>query len=181
MTILDRTSENVVYLPCSRAHKVHLYNEVWHRAPNIRLVYCGYKTPTPMVIEQVNQAASHETLRFKQLYEQMGTCVEATVDALSSANCPTFAQCMDQYQSLMRHLGVSDDTIETIIQLGKQQAKNDELFGAKSSGSGLGDCVLLLGCDQLDWPHTKMSVQIDPQGLHQEPHLPSDSHKAKLL
>jgi mevalonate kinase len=47
------------------------------------------------------------------------------------------------------------------------------LFGAKIAGSGLGDCVLLLGSEPLDWPHTQMSVQIDPQGLRQETGLPS--------
>ena len=45
----------------------------------------------------------------------------------------------------------------------------------------LGDCVLLLGSDRLDWPHTQMSVQIDPQGVRQEARLPSETHKEKLL
>ena len=167
------------------AYKVNFSTEAWQGAPDLRLVYCGYKTPTPVVIEQVHQAASHEPKRFKQLYEQMGACVETAVDSLSDslnyANWPTFAQSMDQYQNFMRQLGVSDDTIELIIQLGKEQVKNNELFGAKISGSGLGDCVLLLGSEPLDWPHTQMSVQIDPQGLRQEPRLPSDTHKEKLL
>ena len=163
------------------AHKVHFSTEAWQDAPDLRLVYCGYKTPTPMVIEQVNQAATHEPKRFKQLYEQMGACVEATVNALSFANWPTFAKSMDQYQNFMRELGVSDKTIESIIDLGQKQVKSGALFGAKISGSGLGDCVLLLGSEPLDWPHTQMSVQIDPQGLRQEACLPSDTHKEKLL
>ena len=162
------------------AHKVNLSTEAWQGAPDLRLVYCGYKTPTPVVIEQVHQAASHEPKRFKQLYEQMGACVEATADALSSANWPAFAQSMDQYQNFMQELGVSDDIIESIIQLGQKQVKNGALFGAKISGSGLGDCVLLLGSEPLDWPYTQMSVQIDPQGLRQEARLPSDTHKEKL-
>ena len=149
--------------------------------PKLRLIYCGYKTSTPIVIEQVRQAAIHNPQRFKQLYEQMGACVETGVDALSAANWFTFAQSMDQYQRLMRYLGVSDETIEIIIQLAKKQVKNGELFGAKISGSGLGDCVLLLGSDRLDWPHTQMSVQIDPQGVRQEARLPSETHKEKLL
>jgi mevalonate kinase len=88
---------------------------------------------------------------------------------------------MDQYQNFMRELGVSDKTIESIIDLGQKQVKSGALFGAKISGSGLGDCVLLLGSEPLDWPHTQMSVQIDPQGLRQEACLPSDTHKEKLL
>lgn len=163
------------------ANKVNIPHEAWRGMPKLRLIYCGYKTSTPIVIEQVRQAAIHNPQRFKQLYQQMGACVETGVDALSAANWFTFAQSMDQYQRLMRYLGVSDETIEIIIQLAKKQVKNGELFGAKISGSGLGDCVLLLGSDRLDWPHTQISVQIDPQGVRQEARLPSETHKEKLL
>jgi len=171
------------------AHKVNLSTEAWQGAPNLRLVYCGYKTPTPVVIEQVHRAASYEPKRFEQIYEQMGACVEDAIDALSDsvsdsvnyANWQAFAQSMNQYQNLMRELGVSDKTIESVIELGQKQVKNGALFGAKISGSGLGDCVLLLGSEPLDWPHTQMSVQIAPQGLRQEALLPSDIHKEKLL
>ena len=162
------------------AHKVNLSAEAWQGAPNLRLVYCGYKTPTPIVIEHVAQAASKEPKFFQQLYEQMGACVETTVDTLTSEDWQRFAQSMDQYQNLMRDLGVSDETIETIIQLGQNQAKTDALFGAKISGSGLGDCVLLIGSEQLDWPHTQMSIQIDSQGLRQETDLPSQTHHVTL-
>jgi mevalonate kinase len=163
------------------ANKVNLSAQAWQRAPGLRLVYCGYKTPTPVVIEQVLQAAVHDPKRFAQVYEQMGACVETTVYALNGEDWPIFAQLMDQYQNLMRDLGVSDKTIERIIELGQKQATNGALFGAKISGSGLGDCVLLLGCEPLDWPHVQMSVQIDPQGLRQENYLPSQAPYEKPL
>ena len=95
--------------------------------------------------------------------------------ALNNEDWPTFAQYMNQYQNLMRELGVSDKVIENIIQLGQAKVKKDALFGAKISGSGLGDCVLLLGSEPLDWPYTQMSVQIDSQGLRQEKLLPSQT------
>jgi len=175
------------------AHKVNLSAEAWQGAPDFRLIYCGYKTPTPVVIEQVHLAASYEPKRFEHIYEQMGACVDDAIDALSDAsndsvngssnytNWQAVAQSMGQYQNLMRELGVSDKTIESIIELGQKQVKTGALFGAKISGSGLGDCVLLLGSEPIDWPHTQIPVQIDPQGLRQEARLPSDIHKEKLL
>jgi mevalonate kinase len=155
------------------AQKVQLSEHAWHNAPNLQLVYCGYKTPTPMVIEQVAQAALQEPQRFAQLYKHMGACIETAVKALNLEQWRTFSQSMNQYQSFMRALGVSDETIESIIQLAQKQAPLGALFGAKIAGSGLGDCVLLLGSEPLDWPHAQMSVQIDPQGLRQEMSLPS--------
>jgi mevalonate kinase len=155
------------------AEKVQLSELAWLEAPSLQLVYCGYKTPTPIVIAQVALAALQDPQRFTQLYEQMGACVEAAVNALKRHDWPTFAQSMDQYQTFMRALGVSDETIESIIQLAQKKASSGALFGAKIAGSGLGDCVLLLGSEPLDWPHTQMSVQIDPQGLRQETGLPS--------
>jgi len=163
------------------AHKVNLSAKAWQGAPNLRLVYCGYKTPTPIVIEQVHQAATLEPNRFKQIYEQMGACVESTVKAVNSEDWGAFAQSMNQYQNFMRKLGVSDKTMESIIGLAQKKVKSGALFGAKISGSGLGDCVLLLGSEPLDWPHIQMSVQIDPQGLRQETHLPSKAAEEKLL
>ena len=111
----------------------------------------------------------------------MGACVTTSVQALKNEDWPIFAESMGQYQNLMRNLGVSDHTIEAIIELGRKQVAVGALFGAKISGSGLGDCVLLLGSEQLDWPHAQMSVQIDPQGLRQETHLPSQAAYEKKL
>lgn len=157
------------------AKKTLLSLKALQDAPQLQLVYCGYKTPTPMVIEQVAKSAEQEPQRFAQLYEQMGACVETTVDALVREDWWTLSRSMNQYQMLMRAIGVSDKTIESIIQLAQKKAPLDTLFGAKISGSGLGDCVLLLGSEPLDWPHAQISIQIDPQGLRQETHLPSQT------
>ena len=53
--------------------------------------------------------------------------------------------------------------------------------GRQISGSGLGDCVLLLGSEALDWPHPQISVQIEPQGLRQEMQLPKAQQREQQL
>lgn len=150
-------------------------------APHLLLVYCGYKTLTSLVIAQVAEAAEQEPQRFAQLYEQMGACVETSEKALEREDWWAFAQSMNQYQILMRALGVSDESTETIIRLAQKKSPLDTLLGAKISGSGLGDCVLLLGSEALDWPHTQISVQIEPQGLRQEMQLPKALQREKQL
>ena len=169
------------------AVKVALCAKDFSKAPNLRLVYCGYKTATPVVIAYVAAAAKKQPKHFQQCYENMGACVETSVAALSHGQWPVFAQCMNEYQSLMRDIGVSDDITETIIGLGQNQARHQTSthgispYGAKISGSGLGDCVLLLGSEVIEWPHAQISVQIDPQGLRQEKSLPSQTQTEKVL
>lgn len=161
--------------------KIMLSELSWQTAPSLRLVYCGYKTSTPIVIAQVAQAALQEPQRFAALYQQMGRCVETATGALKSQDWHSFAQFMNQYQDFMRKLGVSDQATESIIKLAQKQVQKGALFGAKISGSGMGDCVLLLGSKQLDWPHTQMSVKIDSQGLRQETELPSQATTQRQL
>jgi mevalonate kinase len=164
-----------------RAKKTLLSLAALQNAPHLLLVYCGYKTLTPLVIAQVAEAAEQEPQRFAQLYEQMGACVETSEKALERENWRAFAQSMNQYQILMRALGVSDESTETIIRLAQKKSPLDTLLGAKISGSGLGDCVLLLGSETLDWPHPQISVQIEPQGLRQEMQLPKALQREKQL
>ena len=76
---------------------------------------------------------------------------------------------------------MSDESTETIIRLAQKKSLLDTLLGAKISGSGLGDCVLLLGSEALDWPHPQISVQIEPQGLRQEMQLPKALKREQKL
>ncbi len=76
-------------------------------------------------------------------------------------------------RALSRH-GVSDDAIEKILSLGAQQAPAVGQFAGKISGSGLGDCVLLLGTTGIsDWAETQMALKLEPQGVRAETCLPN--------
>ncbi|MBT7330986.1 MAG: hypothetical protein HN804_08090, partial [Oceanospirillaceae bacterium] len=155
------------------AKSVTLPDHVWQQAPAICLVYCGYKTPTPAVIAQVASAAAKQPQRFAGLYAQMGACVSASMLALAQQDWSQFGAYMNQYQGLMRDLGVSDDAIEQILSLGLQQAPRAGEFAGKISGSGLGDCVLLMGLSGINgWPETQMTLTLEPQGVRSEAGLP---------
>lgn len=156
------------------AQPVALPESAWQYAPDMCLVYCGYKTPTPAVIAQVALAAAKQPQLFADLYAQMGACVSASMVALAQRDWPQFGTHVNQYQSLMRELGVSDDAIEKILSLGAQQAPAVGQFAGKISGSGLGDCVLLLGTTGIsDWAETQMALKLEPQGVRAETCLPN--------
>jgi len=160
------------------AQSVTLPDHVWQQAPAMCLVYCGYKTPTPSVIATVAFAAAKQPQYFAALYAQMGACVSASMLALAQQDWPQFGAHMNHYQGLMRDLGVSDDAIEKILSLGLQQASSADQFAGKISGSGLGDCVLLLGTAGISgWPETQMTLNLEPQGVRAEACLPQHHNR----
>jgi len=98
--------------------------------PEITLVYSGYKTPTPEVIQIVEAARQKDPQKYARIFTKMD---KAVMQADTNFNA-SFSTC----QHLMEELGVVDQTLQKIV----------DLFApapAKVSGSGLGDCVIGLG------------------------------------
>jgi mevalonate kinase len=102
-------------------------------------IYAGYKTPTAQVIKLLEQAALKDPQKYKNLYQKIGEVTERGILALKTHNTSDFIQAFLENQSLMVDLGVSDQTLDTIIE---ELHTNPYILGAKISGSGLGDCVL---------------------------------------
>lgn len=105
----------------------------------LALRYCGYKTPTAVVLQKIAvQMQGHEA-RFDRIYADMGRLADQAIAASEAQDWPAFGGALTGYQTLMEELGVSDDTLDQII----TDARNETaLLAAKISGSGLGDCVL---------------------------------------
>lgn len=133
--------------------------------PPMALIYSGYKTPTSDVIAQVAQAARNKPKYYAQLYKVMGRCVELAIVALQEQSWSTLAKHINHYHHLLQQLGVSDATLDRITDMGIKQYA----MAAKVCGSGLGDCVFLLGQHQLHgWNQPQLALRIDSQGLRQE-------------
>lgn len=130
--------------------------------PKIGLFYSGYKTPTPVVLEQVAKAAAADPERYQTIYQQMGECVRRAIPCAAAEDWRAFGGLMNDYQQLLVALGVSDDTLDTLIRRLREQG----VLGAKISGSGLGDCVLSLGpAEGLDIGYPAIPVTVSPQGV----------------
>ena len=131
--------------------------------PQIDLFYCGYKMKTPDVIALVNSKAEADPERYKELYNQMGLISNATIQALELGDIALTGKLFDKYQILMENLGVCDDAISDILH---QIRRADGIYGAKISGSGLGDCVMSLGIpDKKPVGYLNIPVSISKDGV----------------
>ena len=109
--------------------------------PCLALVYAGYKTTTPEVLQQVAVASEQSPETYQQLYQLMGDISERAEQAALAQNWHLLGLYMNQYQGLLDALGVSDKVLSEIVYSLRDQT---EVLGAKISGSGLGDCVIAL-------------------------------------
>ncbi len=111
-------------------------------SPPLTVVYSGYKTPTPEVIRSVNERFKNDTAALQKLCQQMGDLSRQAKSTIEQADWKTTGQLLTQGQHIMDQLGVNDSTLQSIVDKLNQ---TPGIFGAKISGSGLGDCVVGIG------------------------------------
>lgn len=110
--------------------------------PELALVYSGAKVPTSTVIQMVAEKQRAEPVRYQRLYDDIGACVNEAVAALRLQNWPLLGELMGQHHELQAALGVSTPLLDELVTDLRRQRS---VYGAKISGSGLGDCVVGLG------------------------------------
>ncbi|OGO93477.1 MAG: hypothetical protein A3F41_01165 [Coxiella sp. RIFCSPHIGHO2_12_FULL_44_14] len=110
--------------------------------PPICAVYSGKKTPTPEAI----QLASQRYIRFPELFQHIDALsdqlVNEAIPVIEQQQWETLGYLWRIAQGLLQIMEVSNDVIDRIVQTLIQQP---DIYGAKISGSGLGDCVVGLG------------------------------------
>jgi mevalonate kinase len=126
-------------------------------------VYCGYKTPTPEVILKVEQLRAGNMAQYDRIYTEIDESVGEAVSCLRNHDFPAFGQLLNRNQQLMDEMGVNTPELQEIV----TALQNDpEVFGAKISGSGLGDCAVGIGyaeLKELDYP--VHHLEITPAGI----------------
>ncbi len=105
-------------------------------------VYCGYKTPTPQVIRQVQTLWPDHHPLFENWLNWISQLTDLASTAIRNNNLTEVGRCMNMAHGLMQGLGVSDATLDSIAH---RLRACEGIYGAKISGSGLGDCVIGLG------------------------------------
>ena len=108
--------------------------------PSLTVIYSGSKTPTATVIEKVYHHYQKEPFIYSEIFKK--------ISHLTRLACE-LGNLFKQQQELMRKLQVSNETLDMLIHA---LEKNEEIWGAKISGSGLGDCVIGLSKNPLDFP-----------------------------
>ncbi|HLD95672.1 MAG TPA: galactokinase family protein, partial [Alphaproteobacteria bacterium] len=102
-------------------------------------IYSGFKTPTKEVIAYVKRFERAYPKRVEGLYKAIQEQTQKAKNALIKGDRDALLECIFSSQGSLRKLGVSHPLIEEIIDL--LQSLNQR--GAKISGSGMGDCVIL--------------------------------------
>jgi len=110
--------------------------------PPITLVYAGYKTPTPQVIEIVEKQRAQSPDGFKTVFDRIELFTMAADKALRDRDWQALGGALSRGQLMMEMLGVCDEPLADII---AQLSADPAITGAKISGSGLGDCVVAAG------------------------------------
>ncbi len=108
----------------------------------ITLVYSGFKTPTPIVVNQVRALFSKNLDDFEKIKKEINLCAVNGIQMARDNNPTELGQAMTAQQHWMNALGVNTPLLQSIVD---ELQSNTEIKGAKISGSGLGDCIVGLG------------------------------------
>ena len=116
-------------------------------APDLPLVliYSGKKTPTPEVINFVNTQEQQRPDVYRAIFSAINDVTAEAITALCHSDYPQVGALMNHAQGLMEALGVSTKELSSICWALRE---SPSIFGAKISGSGLGDAAVGLGTIQ---------------------------------
>lgn len=125
-------------------------------------VYCGYKTPTPQVIRQIQTLWPDHHPLLEHWLNWISQITDLAATAIQNNNLTEVGRCMNMAHGLMQGLGVSDTTLDSIAH---RLRACEGIYGAKISGSGLGDCVIGLGTPSTPLTDA-LSVHTSALGAH---------------
>ncbi len=125
------------------AYKVHplTIKKVGNFLPLV-VVYSGSKVTTPKVVAQVERRRKEFPKLFAHLDEAIDGSAKAAVVAIKNKDWRRLGKIMNIHQGLHDALGVNNAALAKLIFSLRECPK---IYGAKISGSGLGDCVIGLG------------------------------------
>jgi len=108
----------------------------------ITVLYSGSKTPTVDVIQIVETARRTHPLIYQKLFEAIDSVVTEAIPCLEEKNWPKLGKLLYLQQGMMNALGVGTKVLDQLVQYLNE---DEAIYGAKISGSGLGDCVIGIG------------------------------------
>ncbi|MFT5129060.1 MAG: mevalonate kinase, partial [Rhodothermales bacterium] len=115
-------------------------------------VYSGAKDPTVRVVQQVHEARARQPALFDAAFAMMDGSCDLAKSAIAAGDLKALGEVMNVNQGLMDSIGVSNAHLAAIIE---RLREDPGIYGAKISGSGLGDCVVAVGTltqPDLPWP-----------------------------
>lgn len=115
------------------------------KVPELPLVvaYTGMKADTPTYVRRVAALLNAWPAAMNQLFDTMAELVRDGRDALEGADWAGLGQLMNMQHGLAHAIGVdTPTTVELVF-----RAREAGAYGAKLSGAGGGDCIIVLAPD----------------------------------
>ncbi len=131
--------------------------------PPIVVVYSGQKTTTTEALKTMSARLTDEPNFINDLINKLGKLSLEALAAINASDWPLLGKLMNQAQLQLKTLDVSTANIDNIVEKLQQQKT---IYGAKISGSGLGDCVIGLGeLNQPLFADNQLALSISQQGV----------------
>ena len=135
--------------------------------PALSISYVGYKEKTAKVIELVKEKWLTKPALEQQIYTAMAAGVSNARDALIHKDITRLGELANNHHAFQKELGVSNDDLNNMCSLFNL---HENIYGAKISGSGLGDCVIAFGDANVEIEGYKnISASLSLEGLRIEP------------
>lgn len=126
------------------------------------VIYSGNKMPTSKVINLVNQQQICFRYIIENIYNTIDLCTKEAIIAIKSKNFIKLGQLMNIHQGLHDALGVNNKKLSDIIFFLRS---NFNIYGAKISGAGLGDCVIAIGKLNSDHQFKQLNINVNNFGI----------------
>ncbi len=106
--------------------------------------YSGIKFDTMTLVNQVSKLAEKYPQLIENVYAQIEKLVEQAKIALLNKNWPALGELMNFNEGYLSILGVEGKKLADMI----YGARDAGAYGAKLSGSGIGDCMIALSSEE---------------------------------
>lgn len=125
----------------------------------LTLVYSGSKMATQEVIRLVLEKEAEDPIKFKEIFLSMDVLVSEAVAALQDNDLIRLGVLFNSHHDYQVALGTCNDALAAIV---ARLRASPTIFGAKISGSGLGDCAVGLGSCSMPG---EIPIEISKQGV----------------
>ena len=113
--------------------------------PNFHLVIANSNVEhsTDSVVAGVREFKENNEVEFSKLCENESDLIENVLELLKENNIKELGQKAIQNQEYLERIGISNDKLREMIQIGQKSS-----FGAKITGAGGGGCIFALLMNQ---------------------------------
>ncbi len=106
----------------------------------ISVVFTGVKADTKTMIDKVAEVRKQNLQKTDKIFQKIGRLVLDGQQAILEKNWQALGKLMNQNQILLKELGVSTPGIDNLAEV----ALKNGAYGAKLSGAGGGDCLIVI-------------------------------------